>query len=102
MQDGIGAQNSLSKVVHVAPTVFVSAVTAATNPFRLKIAGTNFKPGCKVTIGGWTASQVAFKSSGQVNAMGSDVKAHVPKGQPVQIVVVNADGSQNLPFTYTR
>ena len=102
VQDGIGARNGVSKIVHVAPTVFINGVTPATSPFRLKIAGTNFKPGCKITLGGWPVSQVAFKSSGQVNAVGSEVKAHVPKGQAVQIVVINSDGSQNLPFTYTR
>lgn len=102
VQDAIGAQNSVSQLVNVTPTVFVQSVAAAASPFRLKIVGSNFKPGCQVVVSGWTDSQTTFKSSAKVTASGSALKSHVPKGQSVQIVVLNTDGSQNLPFTFTR
>ena len=83
----------------VVPPV-VASVTKLANPFRLKIAGGNFHPGCSVTIDG-SPVEVKYKSDGLLVA--KNCKALVPKGVTVQIVVTNSDdGGHSDPFAFSR
>ncbi len=92
---------SAAITVTVAPPL-ISAAKALPNPFRLKLTGSNFHSGCTLTIGG-TSVPVTYKSSTTLLAKGSAVKALLPKGTAVQLVVTNNDdGGVSAPFTYTR
>ena len=85
----------------VNPTI--TSVTKATNPFRLHVYGSNFKPGCVVKINGVTVPITTYKDSTHVVAKkGSSLKAMCPKGTPVTITVENTDGGVSNGFTYTR
>lgn len=82
----------------------ISSVSKLSDPFRLKVTGSNFHSDLKVYIGGdenpWT--NVKFKSSSQIVLKGgSALKAKFPKGVPVEIKIVNGDGGE-ATFTYKR
>jgi hypothetical protein len=82
----------------------ITGVTKAGNPFRIKIAGSNFQSGAAVTIGsdGNPWGQTARKSDSLIVLKGgSALKAKFPQGQPVQIRVRNPDGGE-ATYIYTR
>ena len=86
----------------ITPPV-ITSVTKATNPFRLHVYGSNFKPGCVVKINGAQVPTTTYKDSTHVVAKkGSALKAMCPKGTAVKITVVNPDGGISNEFTYTR
>jgi hypothetical protein len=93
--------------IHVVPAVTPPAITGvskATGPFRLKVYGSNFHPGCTVKIDGVQAPSTQHKNSGLVLAKGgAALKDMVPKGVTVLVTVVNNDdGGVTAPFSYTR
>lgn len=100
--DDAGGQVTVTKTLAVLPAVVLTSVTPKTNPFRLKISGGPFQAGCQVLLDGQPVPQTVFKSASLVVAKGSGFKAMVPKGTPVQVAVLNPDGSRSPPLTYTR
>ncbi|MFB3850666.1 MAG: Ig-like domain-containing protein [Acidobacteriota bacterium] len=81
----------------------ITSVSKATNPFRLHVYGSKFKPGCVVKIDGVTVPLTTYKDSTHVVAKkGAALKAMCPKGTPVKITVLNPDGGLSNEFTYTR
>lgn len=82
----------------------IAGVTKAGNPFRIKIAGSNFQSGLAVYIGyeGNPWSQSSRKSDSLIVLKGgSALKAEFPQGQPVEIRVRNPDGGEAVTI-YTR
>ena len=93
--------------ISVAPAVpppQVGAVVAVSNPFRLKIFGYNFHPGCTVKIDGSPVPSTKYKRGSLAVAKSSAaLKAIVPVGVQVQVTVTNNDdGGVSAPFPYTR
>ncbi len=82
----------------------ITAVAKLTNPFRLKLTGSNFHAGCTVKIGGQPVPTTTWKSETQVVAKkGATLKAMLPAGSASQITVVNNDdGGVSQPFSFTR
>lgn len=102
VRDGAGAETAVEDTLTVAPSVSIEAVAALANPFRLKVSGSGFQPGCRVEIGGAQAPHTVFKKGSLVIAKGSGLKAMVPKGVTLQIVVLNPDGGRSTPFAFSR
>jgi PKD repeat protein len=81
----------------------ISSVSKASSPFRLIILGTMFVSGCYVSVDGVAAPSTLYKSTTKLVAKGGNsLKVMIPKGVPVQITVVNPDGSVSNGFVYTR
>ena len=78
----------------------ISNVAKATNPFRLKVYGSNFHPGCAVRVNATEVTTV-YKSAGYLVA--KNVSTLIPKGSTVQITVINKDdGGVSAAYSYTR
>ena len=78
----------------------ITSVLKATNPFRLKVYGSNFHPGCAVRVNGTEVTTV-YKSASYL--MAKNVKTLIPKGATVQITVINKDdGGISSPVSFTR
>ena len=88
--------------VVVNPTI--SSVVKATSPFRLKVYGSNFKPGAVVKINGVAAPYATtYKNSTYLVAKkGAALKALCPKGVTVLVTVENTDGGVSAAYSYTR
>ncbi len=101
-----GTDNHLVITVHKPPVQppVISSATKLTNPFRLKLTGSNFHSGCTVNINGQPVPTTTWKSATQVIAKkGATLKAMLPAGVSVQITVVNNDdGGVSQPFSYQR
>jgi PKD repeat protein len=81
----------------------ISSVKKASDPFRLHIYGSKFKPGCDVYIGTTKVATTTYKDSSHVVAKkGASLKALCPKGTQVMITVKNPDGGVSNEFPYTR
>ncbi len=81
----------------------VTGVSVLTSPFRLKVTGIQFKPGCIAYIGGTPVPVTAYKSATKVVAKsGSALKAMVPKATPVCVQVLNPDGRLSNCFMFAR
>ncbi len=105
--DNTGATATGSVAITVSGNVIenpvITSVTKATNPFRLHIYGSKFKPGCVVKINGVAVPYVTYKDSTHVVAKkGAALKAMCPKGVTVKITVENPDGGVSNEFSYTR
>ncbi len=73
------------------------------SPFRLKILGSGFAPGCQVLIDGVTVPMVSYKTANKVVAKnGRALKDMVPKGTAVCVTVRNPQGSESPCFSFTR
>jgi PKD repeat protein len=73
------------------------------SPFRLKILGSGFLPGCQVLIDGVPVPMVSYKSANKVMAKkGHPLKDMVPKGNTVCVTVRNPQGSESPCFSFTR
>ncbi len=88
----------------IAPPEIISIAKVATEPFRVKITGTNFQPGVQVFIGNdvnaWP--DVKFKNGTSLTLRkGATLKTKFPKGIAVPIRVVNPDGGEDTA-TFTR
>jgi hypothetical protein len=97
------ASATVSVQVKVVPPV-VTSIRKMHYPFRLKIRGSNFHSDCTVMVDNQPVPITAYKNSTKVIAKkGHDLKDLVPKGQTVQITVVNNDdGGVSAPFSFTR
>lgn len=100
------ASVSITVNTSIVPPV-ITSVVKATYPnvpsFRLRIYGSNFKPGCVVKINGATVPITTYKDSTYVVAKkGAALKAMCPKGVTVNITVENPDGGVSAAFPYTR
>ena len=97
------ANGSITAINPIVPPT-VTGVSKMSDPFRLKITGSNFHANCTIYIGGVAVPVTTFKSSSELVAKkGSSLKAMVPKGVPVEITVKNNDdGGVSAAFTYTR
>jgi len=81
----------------------ITKVKKLTRPFRLKIKGRDFQPGCTVFIDGSAVPQTAFKKASKIVAKKKKpLKEMVPKGQEVCVQVLNPDGGISDCFWYTR
>jgi hypothetical protein len=79
------------------------SVTKGSDPFKLKLDGTNFQPGCSVKINGVTANgNQVYVSSTQLKQKGNSLKSQLPKGTAVSITVVNPDGGVSNAYSFTR
>ena len=98
---GLTAQASVT-IYKDPPTI--TAISKLTNPFRLKVTGTNFLPGLSVTIGNDAAPWpgVTVKSDTKlILKKGAGLKALFPKGQAVPIRIAYPDGTEGTA-SYTR
>ena len=94
--DGTGLTSEDSVVVYKDPPV-VSSITKLANPFRLKVTGSNFQPGCQVFIGTDIApwGNVRMKDGGTLLIKGgASLKARFPRGQAVSISIKNPNGTK--------
>jgi len=81
----------------------ISQVVKAGSPFRLKVLGRDFVPGCRILVDGVEVPQTAYKKSSKAVAKkGKPLKAMVPIGRSVCIRVENPDGGLSPCFCYTR
>ncbi len=86
------------------PPPVITSVQHLGNPFRLRVLGSNFHPGCILRINGNPAPATSFKNNGKLVAKGgAALKAMVPAGVLVQITVLNTDdGGVSAPFPFSR
>lgn len=72
-------------------------------PFRLKVAGANFLPGCTVRVDEKAVPKTKVVNSGYLVAgSGGTLLQMCPKGHLVSITVLNPDGQQSAPVMFTR
>jgi uncharacterized repeat protein (TIGR01451 family) len=106
--DPVATNNTVAVTTHVASGVVPPDITNATGlvvagkPYRIRLDGTNFQTGLSVYIGTdptpWPS--VKYKSATRLILKGSALKSRFPRGQMVQIRVVNPDtGSDTIQFT---
>ena len=101
--DPSGLTSQASVTIYKDPPT-VTAIGKLSNPFRLKITGTNFLPGLSVTIGNETTPWpgVTVKSDTKlILKKGAGLKALFPKGLPVSIRIAYPDGTEGTA-SYTR
>lgn len=81
----------------------VSQITAFTDPFRLRIDGTNFSPDVRVFIGSDTTAWpgTTYTSSTRVLLSGSGLSAKFPRDVTVGLRLVNPDGG-SVMTSYRR
>lgn len=86
------------------PPPVIQSVTKLSQPFRLKLIGANFQPGCQVYVGTsstpWTSVTYTSASTLVLNG-GRKLKRKFPLDTTVRIRVVNPDGGQGST-TYRR
>jgi len=81
----------------------IESAKVLTNPFRLRLAGKDFQAGASAFIDGAPSPGTNFKSAEKlILTGGKDLKALLPKGQAVSILVVNPDGGTSEPFDFAR
>jgi PKD repeat protein len=104
VHDSLGRSATSGSVsFSVGNPILLGRVIKHGGPFRLKIFGNYFQPGCVVKIDGVAVPQSKFKGSTAVVAKkGSALKAMVPKGMSVVITVTNPDGGVSNGITFTR
>ena len=104
--DSTGAYTTDSLTVQANPAESVPVVLQVKkmgSPFRLKIKGSGFVPGCQVLIDGTPVPLVSFKSAIKIVAKkGRALKDMVPKGTAVCVTVRNPQGSESPCFSFTR
>jgi len=100
--DTLGQSGTSGPVSVTFANPSLTSVRKAVNPFRLIVEGAGFQNGAQVLLGGSAAPKTAFKSSTKVVAQGSALKGMLPKGQAVEIRVVNPDGGRSGPLSFTR
>jgi hypothetical protein len=102
-QDNLGQISTTDPITVTAENPTASAVKKLADPFRLSLAGTGFEEGCRILVGGTQAPETARKSDTKAVAKkGSALKALVPKGSQVPVVLVNPDGGRTAPVTVSR
>lgn len=94
----------------VCGDAIITAVTKLSAPFRLKLTGWNFQDGSVAFINGVQAPSSTLREpirptphqTKMVIGGGNQLKALLPKGQPVCITIHNPDGQQSDCFAFTR
>jgi len=101
-QNGCTGSKQYSLTINVNPPV-ITDIRKMQDPFRLKILGYNFHPGCVVKINE-VVVESAYKSPNKIIVKkGGVLKALLPKGVAVQITVENTDdGGVSEPRTFVR
>ena len=99
--DGSSKSATATIIIHVLPVPpQIAAAKKLPNPFRIVLYGTNFHADAEVTINGRPVA-VSVKTGSKIILKG--VQSLVPKGVPVQIVVINQDdGGVSNTFLYVR
>ncbi len=104
--DSTGAYTTDNLTIQANPAESVPVVLQVKklgSPFRLKIKGSGFVPGCQVLIDGTPVPLVSFKSATKIVAKkGRELKDMVPKGSAVCVTVRNPQGSESPCFSFTR
>lgn len=100
--DTLGQSGASSPVSVTFGNPTLASVRKAVNPLRLIVEGAGFQNGAQVLLGPTPAPQTVFKSAGKVVAKGSTLKTLLPKGQAVEVRVVNPDGGRSGPLPFTR
>jgi hypothetical protein len=100
--ENAGGTTTATHAVTVTPGCTITGIQKAQDPFRLKIFGSGFQSGCRVSIDGWDAPLTIYKGAGQVNATGAGLRSHLPDGHAVEIVVINPDGGRSASFSFIR
>lgn len=100
--DTLGQSGASPEVAVTFANPSILLVRKAANPLRLIVEGTGFQSGAQVLLGGTPAPLTSFKSATKVVAKGSTLKTLLPKGQSVEVRVVNPDGGRSGPFFFTR
>jgi len=94
---------SASATVTLANPRLDGRVQALSGPFRLKVYGSGFQPGCVVKINGVNAPLTEYKGSTLLQVKGGALlKAMLPKGVPVLVTVVNPDGGLSNSASFAR
>ena len=88
---------------YIDPPVILG-VSKASNPFRLKIIGQNFKAGCVIKVNGVPVPATKWKSDARLVARGgARLKALIPLGLQVDITALNVgDGIESSPYAFSR
>ena len=94
----------------VCGDAIITAVTKLSSPFRLELTGWNFQDGSVAFINGVQAPSSTLREPippsphqmKMVIGRGNQLKALLPKGQPVCITIQNPDGQQSDCFAFTR
>ena len=88
-----------NNTLHNEPAI--SLVAKKTGPFRLVLTGRNFQKGANVFINRSIAPGCTYKSGTKVIVSGgAKLKALLPKGIPVPIVVSNPDGGTSERYNF--
>ena len=90
--------------IRVVTPPLITRVKRLSSPFRLRVDGTGFHPGCTVLINDVPAPATVWKSGSKLIAeKGAALKAMAPAGQMVQVRVHNGDdGGLSAPYSFTR
>ena len=101
---GAGTSLTLPFTVEAASAPSITGIKKLGNPYRLKILGTGFVSGSKVTINGTAAPHTRYKAKKRALIAGSGkaLKRMLPKKTGVCVRVVNPDGTASACFTFTR
>ncbi len=99
--DGSSSSASATITIHVLPVPpQIVAAKKLSNPFRIKLFGSNFHANVSATINGTPVTTVVKTSSKIVL---KQIKSLVPRGVPIQIVVTNLDdGGVSNTFLFVR
>lgn len=81
----------------------INSIEKLTNPFRLKINGTNIQNGASVVIGNDSTvwQYVSYQDGFIILEKGKKLKRKFPKGIPTKFILINPDGSA-VKGTYSR
>ncbi len=79
----------------------ITGAKKAANPFRLLVDGTGFSEGCTLTVDGTAVATTLVRNTTRLVGKGAGLKALVPKGKTVQLVVVDGAGGLSEPFPFS-
>lgn len=101
---GVTASKAVPFSVETATAPAITSVKALKNPYRLKVTGTGFVSGSKVTINGTAAphSRYKAKKGAMIAGSGTAMTHLLPKKTSVCVRVSNPDGTASACFSFTR
>lgn len=107
VKDSVNAQTTAPGIQIIAqpsePQPQINVVTKLTNPFRLKILGSNFKSTSVIKINGEAIPNTIFKKTTKLIGKGGiTLKNMCPKGVTVKITVDNGNGNVSNEYPFTR
>jgi|GEM_PF-6529965 len=82
----------------------ITGVAKLLDPFRLKVTGSNFSANCSVSINGQLVPEISWKDGTKIIVKGGALlKAMLPKGMTVSIMVTNNDTQiTSAPYPFMR